>query len=224
MDNSESWFFITEITDSNLGIMINLDWFQLFNLTIYSYDAIYDIIYNLLWNIWFNKENILMLRLLSGSFKVKLDKINNYFTSIIDELLDFWNRIKLLINKFPNDKKIRLAVICYSNDILVTRTLCGHISALVECHRCYKKAMSEKEDQRANFKGFNDMKNWFTLRDIEEHQHNATIWKQQNTEEDRRRHISTTHVRWTEMLRLPYHNLIRHLVVDLMHNLFFGIT
>ena len=44
------------------------------------------------------------------------------------------------------------------------------------------------------------MENWFIPRDIEEHQHNAAIWKQQTTEEDRRRHVSTTHVRWSEML------------------------
>ena len=47
-----------------------------------------------------------MLRLLSDPFKVKLDKINNYLTPIIDELLDFWNGIKLPTNKFPNGKKI----------------------------------------------------------------------------------------------------------------------
>ncbi|GBB97640.1 hypothetical protein RclHR1_03020018 [Rhizophagus clarus] len=68
------------------------------------------------------------------------------------------------------------------------------------------------------------MENWFTVRDVKEHKRNAAIWKQQNTEEDRRQHISETHVRWSEMLRLPYYDLIRHLVVDPMHNLFLGIA
>jgi len=35
--------------------------------------------------------------------------------------------------------------------------------------------MSKEEGQRANFEGFNDIENWFTPRDIEEHQHNAAI-------------------------------------------------
>jgi len=47
-----------------------------------------------------------MLELLPNPFEVKLDKINNYLTSIINELLDFWNGIKLPTNKFPNGKKI----------------------------------------------------------------------------------------------------------------------
>jgi len=50
------------------------------------------------------------------------------------------------------------------------------------------------------------------------------IWKHQQTNEDRKRHVSRTHVRWSEMLRLPYHNPIRHLVVDLMHCLFLRIS
>ena len=68
------------------------------------------------------------------------------------------------------------------------------------------------------------MANWFTMRNVEQHRRNAAIWKQLNTEEDRKRHVSKTHVRWSEMLRLPYHDPIRHLVIDPMHNLFLGIA
>ncbi len=68
------------------------------------------------------------------------------------------------------------------------------------------------------------MADWFIARDVEEHKCNAEIWKEQNTEEDRKRHVSKTHVRWSDMLRLPYHDPIRHLVVDPMHNLFLGIA
>lgn len=37
--------------------------------------------------------------------------------------------------------------------------------------------MSKEEGQRPNFEGFDDMANWFTMRDVEEHKCNATIWK-----------------------------------------------
>ena len=62
------------------------------------------------------------------------------------------------------------------------------------------------------------------MRDPEEHRCNANIWKSKKTKKDRRQHVKTTHVRWSEMLRLPYHDSIRHLVVDLMHCLFLGIA
>ena len=50
------------------------------------------------------------------------------------------------------------------------------------------------------------------------------IWKHQLTKEDRNQHVKRTLVQWSEMLRLPYFDPIRFLVVDLMHNLFLGIA
>ena len=225
IDNlDQSQFFTAETADSHLGIMINLDWFQPFDSASYSTGAIYGVICNLPRDIRFKKENMLVLSILPGPNEVKLHKINHYLAPIVDELLEFWDGIDLPVtNKYPTGKKVRMAVICCSNDIPATRKLCGHISALVGCHRCYKRASCE-EGQRPNFGGFEDMDVWFRMKDLEEHRRNAMIWKHQQTNEDRKRHVSRTHVRWSEMLRLPYHNPIRHLVVDPMHCLFLGIS
>ncbi|CAI2193405.1 7733_t:CDS:2, partial [Funneliformis geosporum] len=58
-----------------------------------------------------------------------------------DELLELWNGYVIPIStKFLNGKRIRLAVICCSNDILTARKLCSHISALIGCYQCYKRA------------------------------------------------------------------------------------
>jgi hypothetical protein len=167
---------------------------------------------------------MLTLGLLPGPEEVKLHKINNYLAPIIDELLEFWDGVNLpSTNNFPAGRNIRMAIICCSSDVPATRKLGGHISALVGCHRCYKEA-DKKEGQRPNFGGFEDMNDWFIMKDAEEHWRNALIWKKQQSEEDRNQHVRKTHVRWSEMLRLPYHNPIRHLVVDPMHNLFLGIA
>ena len=66
-------FFTPETANSNLGIMINLDWFQPFDSTIYSCGAIYSIICNLPRSVRFKRENILTLGLLPGPTEVKLD-------------------------------------------------------------------------------------------------------------------------------------------------------
>jgi len=68
------------------------------------------------------------------------------------------------------------------------------------------------------------MSEWFRMRNSNEHRQNAIIWKHQKTNDDRKRHVSRTHVRWSEILRLPYHDPIRHLIVDPMHCLFLGIA
>jgi hypothetical protein len=223
-DQNHSKFFTPETADSNLGIMVNLDWFQPFDSSVYSCGVIYGVICNLPRNVRFKKEYMLTLGLLPGPNEVKLDRINHYLNPIVDELLELWNGFNLPISeKHPTGKYIRLAVICCSNDIPAARKLCGHISALEGCHRCYKRANGE-EGQRRNFGGFDDIDQWFKPKDALEHRKNAMIWKHQQTKEDRKQHVSRTHVRWSEMLRLPYFDPIRFLVVDPMHNLFLGIA
>ena len=113
---------------------------------------------------------MLTLGLLPGPNEVKLDRINHYLAPIIDELLELWNGFNLP----GSTKNIRLAVICCSNDIPAARKLCGHISALVGCHRCYKRAGGE-DGQKLNFGGFEDMDEWFRMKDPEEYRSNAII-------------------------------------------------
>ncbi len=217
-DTSDAPYFTPETADSHLGIMINLDWFQPFESSVYSCGAIYGVICNLPREIRFKKENMLTLGLLPGPNEVKLHKINHYLSPIVDELLEFWNGIEIP----AAEKIIRLALICCSNDIPAARKLCGHISATMSCHRCYKKANSN--GNKLNFGGFDDMDDWFVERDLAEHWRNAEDWRLCKSQEERKRHVSSTFVRWTELLRLPYFNPIRHLIVDPMHCLFLGIA
>ncbi|EXX58557.1 hypothetical protein RirG_196880 [Rhizophagus irregularis DAOM 197198w] len=220
LDVSNVPYFTPETADSHLGIMINLDWFQPFESSVYSCRAIYGVICNLLREVRFKKENMLILGLLPGPNEVKLHKINYYLFPIVNELLEFWNGIKIP----AAGKNIRLALICCSNDIPAARKLCGHVSALVSCHRCYKTSNSNGNGNKSNFGGFDNMDDWFVKKDLEEHRQNAEDWRLCKSEEKRKRHVSSTHVRWSELLRLPYFNPIRHLIVDSMHCLFLGIA
>jgi Transposase family tnp2 len=217
-DTSGVPYFTPETADSHLGIMINLDWFQPFESSVYSCGAIYGVICNLPRETRFKKENMLTLGLLPGPNEVRLHKINHYLSPIVDELIEFWNGIEIP----AAGKNIRLALICCSNDIPAARKLCGHKSASSSCHRCYK--IANVSGNKSNFGGFEDIDNWFVERDLEEHRRNAENWRLCESEEERRRHVRSTHVRWTELLRLPYFNPIRHLIVDPMHCLFLGIA
>src|SRR6266480_3594473 len=225
VDNSaeQQQFFTPNTADSHLGIMINLDWFQPFDSASYSTGAIYGVICNLPREVRFKKENMLILALLPGSDEVKLHKINHYLVPIVDELLEFWNGFDLPPSENHSEgKKIHLAVICCANDIPAARKLCGHISALAGCHRCYKRA--NIVGRKLNYGEFDDMSEWFQDWDLKEHHTNAEAWWHCKSKDERRNHVSTTLVRWSEMLRLPYFNPIRHLIVDPMHCLFLGIA
>lgn len=83
LNDPDSQFFTTETADSNLGIMINLDWFQPFESLVYSTGIIYGIICNLPREVKFKKENMLTPGLLPGSHEVKLHKINHFLVPIV---------------------------------------------------------------------------------------------------------------------------------------------
>jgi hypothetical protein len=113
---------------------------------------------------------------------------------------------------------IKCAIIAYYCDIPAAKKLYGHYSANVNCHRCLKVAKDR------NFGGIEEIDKWFIEKDADKHREAALEWRKCKSNEARKRHARKTHARWSEMLRLPYFDLIRFLLVDLMHNLFIGIA
>ena len=70
----------------------------------------------------------------------------------------------------------------------------------------------------------NNMNEWFTSRNAGQFRENAFGWRRCNSSAARDRFVKFTGVRWSELLRLPYFDPIRFLVVDPMHCLFLGIA
>ena len=136
----------------------------------YSTGVIYGAICNLPREIRFRQENMLILGLLPGPNEVRTDKINHYLSPIVNKLLEFWAGTELQKTAdYPNGRTIQMAVICCSSDIPAARKLCGHISSLAACHRCYKIAScNNEEEERPNFGGFDDINEWFIQRDLKE--------------------------------------------------------
>src|SRR3954453_8747312 len=115
---------------------------------------------------------MLILGLLPGLNEVSLHKINHYLAPIVNELESLWNGIILnRTDDCPNGKKIRAALILVSCDVPAARKICGHISALVSCHRCEKKA--NYENHQHNFARMDNIDDWFIMRDPIEHRQNA---------------------------------------------------
>ena len=88
--------------------------------------------------------------------EVSLYKINHYLAPIVNELESLWDGITLnQTYECIEGKKICAALILVSCDIPAARKICGHVSALVACHICEKKA--NYENHQHNFAGMNDM-------------------------------------------------------------------
>ncbi|GET61169.1 uncharacterized protein LOC107327733 [Rhizophagus irregularis DAOM 181602=DAOM 197198] len=211
----------SEVADFHLGLMLNLDWFQPYDSTIYSIGVIYAAICNLPRDIRFRRENLLTLGILPGPKEVSLHKVNHYLAPIVNELETLWAGLTLnRTYECENGKRVRGALILVSCDIPATRKICGHVSALVSCHRCEKKA--NYENGQHNFAGMDDV--GYSARDSNEHRQNALGWRRCNSDAARKRFVKETGVRWSELLRLSYFDPIRFITVDPMHCLFLGIA
>src|ERR1041385_9366994 len=155
--------------------MLNLDWFQPYDGTIYSIGVIYAAICNLPHDIRFKRENLLTLGILPGPSEVSLHKINHYLAPIIDELKSLWDGMTYRTYECQEGRDIRAALILILCDIPAARKICGHVSALVSCHRCEKHA--NYENKKHNFAGMEDMNAWFVARNSTEHRQNALEWR-----------------------------------------------
>ena len=164
-------FFRPDVAESHLGLMLNLDWFQPFGGTIHSTGVLYAAICNLPRDIRFKRENLLILGIMPGPNEVSLHKINHYLAPIVDELELLWNGVTLRTDECQEGRRIRAALILVSYNIPAARKICGHVSALVSCHRCEKKA--NYENWQHNFAGMSNMNEWFTPRDLSQHREDA---------------------------------------------------
>ncbi|GET53787.1 uncharacterized protein LOC105342819 [Rhizophagus irregularis DAOM 181602=DAOM 197198] len=184
-DESSNNFFRSDVADLHLGLILNLDWFQPFDGTIHSTGVIYAAIGNLPRDVRFKRNNILILGLLPSPDEVSLHKINHYLAPIIDELKSLWEGVTLnQTYECQEGKRIHAALILVSCDIPAARKICGHISALVSCHRCEKKA--NYENWQHNFAGINEMDEWFTCRDSAQHRQDAIGWRRCNSDAARK--------------------------------------
>ncbi|RHZ76980.1 hypothetical protein Glove_186g68 [Diversispora epigaea] len=122
----------------------------------------------------------------TGPNEISLHKINHYLVPIVDELESLWNGIILnKTNNCPNGKKIWAALILVSCNVPAVRKICGHISALVSCHRCEKK--TNYKNQQHNFVEMDDIDKWFIAKDLSKYLENALKWRSCNSDSARKK-------------------------------------
>ena len=148
-------FFCPDSSDTHLGIMLSMDWFQPFENSQFSTGAIYAIICNLPCNERFKPANILTLAMIPDPKEPKLHQLNYYLAPLVDQLIELWQDINLKTFEHSSRKTVKGAIICCSCDILVTRKLCGYISVRVACYQYLKQA--NYDGNQLNFGGFSDM-------------------------------------------------------------------
>ena len=165
-------------------------------------------------------ENMFLLGVIPGPREPPLACSNHYLTPMVDALEDFWSPGVQYsrTNDYYYGRVVRAAVVCVVCDLLAARKAAGfasvcHTQMCAMCH-CTRKSHGL---------GNTDTDKW-ERRTKEECQDASKRYLQAVDEDDRKAIFAETGIRWTELLRLPYFDPSRFVVVDAMHNLFLGLT
>lgn len=209
--------FLSE--DGNFALMLNMDFFQPYKHVQYSVGAIYLCVMNLPRNTRYKQENVLLVGLIPGPSEPKHD-INSFLDPLVDELLNFWSGVQLDVAGHECKKKVRCALLCVACDIPAGRKVCGFLghSARLGCSRCYKEFPGGVGSM--DYSGFQPQ-SWCS-RDGAKHTSDSLRLLTINTKTKLQQEESSNGCRYSVLIKLPYFNAPRMLIVDPMHNLYIG--
>ena len=207
------------LSDScNFALMLNFDFFQPYKYIPYSVGVFYLTVLNLPRDLRNKQENVILVGIVPGPKEPV--SLNSYLKPLVSDLLIFWDGTELDIGHLNCKRKVSCALLCVTCDLPAGRKVCGFLGhgAHFGCSRCLKKFSGTVGSM--DYSGF-DRQNW-VLRSNEEHKRVAKKIREAKTKVTKDDLESSTGYRDTELLRLPYFDAARMLVIDPMHNLFLG--
>ena len=201
------------------GLLLNVDWFEPFEHSIYAVGVVFMALLNLPRNIRYCQENIIICGLIPGPKEPSLH-INSFLEPLVHDLLKLWSgkEVSLPIGTV----KMRAALLCVSCDSPAMRKVAGFLShaAFKGCFKCKKSFPTAGFGEKPDYSGF-DHENWEDRSHIEckeiglKHKHAKTAMERKDLE---KKHG----IRYTVLVTLPYYDAVRFCMVDPMHNLLLG--
>lgn len=196
-------------------------------------------------------ENMFIAGIVPGPKEPPLERLNPYLTPIVDTFLQFWNTgvyftrtcLKAL------GRLVRCAIVGVVCDLPAARKIGGFSShahnffcSVCKCVRHppkfaaddsfspweYYKRKQRRGDNRveepSDYEGLDDCQyEMWERRTNEETRAHADNWRNATTANTAQSCFDSSGVRYSELLRLPYFDPSRMIVVDSMHNLFLGL-
>ena len=146
--------------------------------------------------------------------------MNSYLKPLVDELLELWTGTYLTApGVFV---PVRCALLCISCDLPATRKVCGFtsFSSLHGCSKCMKKFTCDSFGSKSDYSGY-DRETW-KMCTKDEHLQQVSKVNDARTATDQQQNEKKYGVRYSELLRLPYFDIVEYHVIDPMHNLLLG--
>jgi len=160
-----------------------------------------------------------LVGIIPGPHEPPLTTLNHYLTPLVDDFLDFWDPgVRFSRTGGHNHGRlVRCAIVCVVCDLPAARKTSGfgpsshsHFCAVCHCTR---------QNQ-----GYNDINyHAWRKRTKEECLASAKAFDNAQTKSEQDAAFASSGVKWSELLRLPYFDPTRFVVIDAMHNLFLGL-
>ncbi|KZT31806.1 hypothetical protein SISSUDRAFT_956030, partial [Sistotremastrum suecicum HHB10207 ss-3] len=167
----------------------------------------------------YKNENMFLAGIIPGPKEPPTTGINHYLSPLIDDFLVLWDPGYQFscTAQCPNGRVVRCAILPLICDMPGARKA-GGLGALNHTKFCYMCHCSGREDlQRV------DYSNWVP-RTGDEIRKASQDWKNATSKTAQDKVFAEHGVRWTELLRLPYWDSRRFIVVDAMHNLYLNLV
>ena len=179
-----------------------------------SVGAIYMVCLNLPPHLRFRVENVFLVGVIPGPKKPSIEQINEILRPLVDDLLIFWNPGVYFSRTFryARGRLVNCVIIPLVCDLPAVRQMAG-FAAHSSTHFCSFCLL--RLDQADNL----DLDQWNTAaRTYQRHLKIAEKWRDASRS-GRKTLFEKYGIRWTELLRLPYWDPTRFVVVDSMHAL-----
>ena len=138
----------------NLGLLINVDWFQPYTHVQYSVGEVYLAFLNFPRHLRYKRENMLLVGVIPGPHEPSLH-INSFLEPLVDELLKLWNGVEMITTE--GQQIVHAVLLCNSSDVPATRKVGGFVGhgALKGCSRCLRNFETTRFSEKPNYSGFN---------------------------------------------------------------------
>ncbi|EJD37189.1 hypothetical protein AURDEDRAFT_173710 [Auricularia subglabra TFB-10046 SS5] len=219
--DSPAWqsLFTFTTMDGCLTFCLYIDWFNPLTNKIagkkISYGAIILCCMNLPPELRHLPENVYFAGIVPGPREPSIITLMHVLELLTNVLEAYWVGKDVRTFRFPNGRRIRVALIPLIADLIAIRKIAGFGSHSCTYFCSYCLCTLDNIESL-------DIDNW-VKRDRNTVRAQALAWKAERTKVARKARFRQTGVRWSPLHNLPYWDPVKHLVLGYMHNTLEGI-
>ncbi|KAJ3528879.1 hypothetical protein NM688_g7934 [Phlebia brevispora] len=173
--------------------------------------------YNLPADIRYRTENMHLCGVIPGPKEPSREEMNHFLAPLVDDFLRMWDPGVYFSRtaKYEQGRRVFCLLVPLISDAPASKKISGMTShsATLFCSLCRLP--------RADINNL-DEQSWERITP-EQHRQLADRWRQAESKAEQDRLLKQNGIRWSELLRLPYWDPTRFIIIDPMHNLLLGL-